>query len=79
MPDLPPLLQLDPDRVYAVEYLLAEGNERPMSRWGHGMLRLVICAPGRVRGPDCRSTCSITRCCRFARSWVTCRSPAGAG
>lgn len=51
---LPPLLQLDPGRVYAVEYLLAEGNERPMSRWGHGMLRLVICAPGRARGPECR-------------------------
>jgi Domain of unknown function (DUF4105) len=52
--DLSPLLELDPDRVYAVEYLLAEGNERPMSRWGHSMLRLVICAPGRARGPDCR-------------------------
>ncbi|MGH8221590.1 MAG: DUF4105 domain-containing protein [Woeseiaceae bacterium] len=51
---LPPVLQLDPDRVYAVEYLFAEGNDRPMSRWGHSMLRLVICAPGRVRGPDCR-------------------------
>ncbi len=49
-----PLLELDPDRVYAVEYLLAEGNEQPMSRWGHSMLRLVICAPGRARGPDCR-------------------------
>ncbi|MBZ4346157.1 DUF4105 domain-containing protein, partial [Mycobacterium tuberculosis] len=22
--------------------------------WGHSMLRLVICAPGRPRGPDCR-------------------------
>jgi hypothetical protein len=52
--ELPPLLQLDPDRVYAVEYLLAEGNEQPMSRWGHSMLRLVVCAPGRARGPDCR-------------------------
>jgi hypothetical protein len=51
---LSPLLTLDPERVYAVEYLLAEGNERPMSRWGHSMLRLVICAPGRARGPDCR-------------------------
>jgi len=49
-----PLLQLDPERVYAVEYLLAEGNERPMSRWGHSMLRLVVCAPGRARGPECR-------------------------
>jgi hypothetical protein len=49
-----PLRELDPERVYAVEYLLAEGNDRPMSRWGHSMLRLVICAPGRARGPDCR-------------------------
>nr|WP_225876354.1 DUF4105 domain-containing protein [Lysobacter terrestris] len=49
-----PLLQLDPERVYAVDYLLAEGNDQPMSRWGHSMLRLVVCAPGRPRGPDCR-------------------------
>ncbi|MCD0253782.1 DUF4105 domain-containing protein [Xanthomonas campestris pv. campestris] len=48
------LLALDPARVYAVDYLLAEGNEQPMSRWGHSMLRLVICAPGRVPGPACR-------------------------
>ena len=25
-----------------------------MSRWGHAMLRLVVCAPGRRPGPDCR-------------------------
>ncbi|MCC4619873.1 DUF4105 domain-containing protein [Xanthomonas cassavae CFBP 4642] len=48
------LLTLDPARVYAVDYLLAEGNEQPMSRWGHSMLRLVICAPGRALGPACR-------------------------
>jgi hypothetical protein len=48
------LLQLDPARVYAVDYLLAEGNDALMSRWGHSMLRLVICAPGRPRGPACR-------------------------
>ena len=53
-PDLLPLLQLDPERVYAIDYLLAEGNEKPLSRWGHSMLRLVICAPGRSPGPDCR-------------------------
>ncbi|MCD9096829.1 DUF4105 domain-containing protein [Luteimonas sp. A1P009] len=52
--DVAPLLALDPARVYAVDYLLAEGNARPMSRWGHSMLRLVICAPGRAPGPDCR-------------------------
>jgi hypothetical protein len=49
-----PLLALDPSRVYAVDYLLADGNEQAMSRWGHSMLRLVICAPGRPRGQDCR-------------------------
>ncbi len=48
------LLGGDPARVQAVEYLLAEANAQPMSRWGHGMLRLVVCAPGRARGPDCR-------------------------
>ncbi|WP_329891716.1 DUF4105 domain-containing protein [Stenotrophomonas sp. SMYL11] len=48
------LLQLDPSRVYAVDYLFAEGSAQPMSRWGHSMLRLVICRPGRAPGPDCR-------------------------
>lgn len=48
------LLALEPSRVYAVDYLLAEANEQPMSRWGHSMLRLVICAPGHAPGPDCR-------------------------
>ncbi|MGP0173757.1 DUF7844 domain-containing protein [Pseudomonas sp. NCHU5208] len=49
-----PLARIDPERVYAVDYLLAEANDAWMSRWGHSMLRLVICAPGRPRGPDCR-------------------------
>ena len=49
-----PLGQIDPERVYAVDYLLAEANQNWVSRWGHSMLRLVICAPGRPRGPDCR-------------------------
>lgn len=44
---------LDPERVYAVHYLLAEPNDQWVSRWGHSMLRLVICAPGRTPGPDC--------------------------
>ncbi|KRG70964.1 DUF4105 domain-containing protein [Pseudoxanthomonas dokdonensis] len=48
------LPHLEPDRVYAVDYLLAEGNQQAMSRWGHAMLRLVICKPGRRPGPDCR-------------------------
>lgn len=53
-PDQPPLQRLDATRVYQVDYLLAEGNDRAMSRWGHSMLRLVVCAPGRAPGPDCR-------------------------
>jgi len=48
------LVGLDPARVYQVDYLLAEGNDRIMSRWGHSMLRLVVCAPGRAPGPACR-------------------------
>lgn len=48
------LLALDPARVHAIDYLLAEPDARPMSRWGHSMLRVVACAPGRPTGPDCR-------------------------
>ncbi|MGO4221829.1 DUF4105 domain-containing protein [Lysobacter sp. TAF61] len=48
------LATLDPRRVYAVDYLLADSNDQMMSRWGHSMLRLVVCAPGRVPGPECR-------------------------
>ena len=61
----PPLLELDPARVYAIDYLLAEGNEKPMSRWGHSMLRLVVCAPGRAPGPDCRLDLSHHRVLSF--------------
>ena len=49
----PALGWLDPERIYAVHYLLAEANDQWASRWGHSMLRLVICAPGRTPGPDC--------------------------
>ena len=49
-----PLRLLDPARVYAVDYLLAEGGQGMASHWGHAMLRLVVCAPGRAPGPDCR-------------------------
>ncbi|MHB0817979.1 DUF7844 domain-containing protein [Stutzerimonas stutzeri] len=49
-----PLLRLDPERVFEVDYLFAEANDAWVSRWGHSMLRLVICAPQRTPGPDCR-------------------------
>src|SRR5690606_8505810 len=44
---------LDPARIYQVHYLLAEPDQNWASRWGHSMLRLVICAPGRPLGADC--------------------------
>lgn len=45
---------LDPSRVHAVDYLLAGSGDAAMSRFGHAMLRLVICAPGRPPSPQCR-------------------------
>lgn len=52
-PDRPALGKLDPERIYQVHYLLAEPSDAWVSRWGHSMLRVVICAPGRPRGPAC--------------------------
>ena len=59
------LLHLDPARVYQVDYLLAEANAQPMSRWGHSMLRLVICAPGHAPGPQCRMDLQYHRVISF--------------
>lgn len=52
--DAAALLEIDPARVVGIDYLLAEPAGAVMSRWGHGMLRLVVCAPERMPGPDCR-------------------------
>ncbi|MFO7703869.1 MAG: DUF4105 domain-containing protein [Halopseudomonas sp.] len=49
----PALGQLDPERIYQVHYLLAEPDGALVSRWGHSMLRVVMCAPGRPLGPEC--------------------------
>jgi hypothetical protein len=59
------LLQLDPARIYQVDYLLAEANEQPMSSWGHSMLRLVVCAPGHELGPQCRMDLQYHRVISF--------------
>lgn len=72
-----PLGQVDPERVYAVDYLLAEANQNWVSRWGHSMLRLVICAPGRPRGPTAVSTWTSIWSCLIAPSSVTYSSRAG--
>lgn len=43
-----------PERVYAVHYLFAGKGKAIMSRWGHAMFRLIVCAPHRkVPGPEC--------------------------
>ncbi|MFP5386112.1 MAG: DUF4105 domain-containing protein [Bacteriovoracia bacterium] len=45
---------IDPRRVYQIHYLFAGKGRALMSRWGHAMFRLVICAPFRtVPGPEC--------------------------
>ena len=56
---------LDPARVYAVDYLLAGSGDAAMSRFGHAMLRLVVCAPGRVPGPRCRMDLAYHRVLSF--------------
>jgi hypothetical protein len=52
--DREPLGWIDPEQVYAIDYLFADANDNWVSRWGHSMLRLVICAPGRPRSEQCR-------------------------
>lgn len=49
MADVATLLRdLDPDRIYRVDYLVASPGTSFVSRWGHSMLRLVVCAPQRT-------------------------------
>lgn len=45
--------EIDPARIYQVHYLFAGKGKQMMSRWGHAMFRLVICAPGKEVGPKC--------------------------
>ena len=41
-------------RIYQIHYLFAGKGKALMSRWGHAMFRLVICAPYRKKvGPEC--------------------------
>jgi hypothetical protein len=48
------LFDLNPDRIYQVHSFLAAPQGSFISRFGHSMLRLVICAPEREEvGPEC--------------------------
>ena len=40
-------LRLDPRRIYQVHLLFAARGDELVSRWGHAMFRLVVCAPER--------------------------------
>lgn len=45
---------IDPSRIYQIHYLFAGKGRALMSRWGHAMFRLVVCAPHRkIAGPEC--------------------------
>lgn len=47
-------VSLDLKRIYQIHYLFAGKGEALMSRWGHAMFRLVVCAPFRsAPGPEC--------------------------
>lgn len=41
------LFNLDPKRVYRIDYLLASKGQEMVSRFGHSMLRIIICSPNR--------------------------------
>jgi hypothetical protein len=47
-------VSINPERVYQVHYLFAGKGKALMSRWGHAMFRLIVCAPFRKKaGPEC--------------------------
>lgn len=47
-------VDLDWKNLYQIHYFFAGKNSEMMSRFGHGMLRLVFCNPKRNKiGPDC--------------------------
>ncbi|MCM0606875.1 MAG: DUF4105 domain-containing protein [Xanthomonadaceae bacterium] len=54
--DLKITSDLNPARIAEVHYLYADTGTAAMSKWGHAMFRLIICAPERKTvGPECRN------------------------
>lgn len=47
------LVDVPAARVYQIHYLFAGDGAGIMSRFGHAMYRIVVCAPGRPMGPAC--------------------------
>lgn len=48
-----PYRTISRDRIWAIDYFWASEGLAGESRFGHSMLRLVVCAPDRTPGPDC--------------------------
>jgi hypothetical protein len=52
-------VDLNPDRVWQVQYLLADQGAGMAARFGHAMLRIVLCAPARTKtNEECLSDAS---------------------
>ncbi len=48
------IADIRPDRIYEIHALFAGRGPQLMSRWGHSLYRLVVCAPERTQtGPEC--------------------------
>lgn len=45
--------EINPERIYQIHYLFAGKGKQMMSRWGHAMFRIILCAPNKAVGPDC--------------------------
>ncbi|MFK7873836.1 MAG: DUF4105 domain-containing protein [Oligoflexales bacterium] len=45
---------LEKSRFYGADYLYATPGSSQSSRWGHSMLRLIFCRPGREPSEQCR-------------------------
>jgi hypothetical protein len=41
------LISIDPKRIYRIDYMVAGEGKQAMSRWGHSMFRIIMCAPFR--------------------------------
>ncbi|EQC45522.1 DUF4105 domain-containing protein [Bacteriovorax sp. Seq25_V] len=46
------VIDIDPKRVYRVDYLLASSGDALMSGFGHSMFRLIVCAPFRQEASE---------------------------
>ncbi len=61
------MINLDPDRIYRVNYLLADAGSGLEARFGHALVHLIICAPERTEvGPDCEKDTSYHVVLSFA-------------